>query len=418
MQNNHYLETRRHSRTPLASAVVLALLAATSLSANAAPPRVVDPVAETLNRLKQTAANRTADGYTLSSIKLKGDINTTGLQFVLPSVVPDVPKVLMQNRISNCNDREVTGRADVSEAFESSETFSKSMTIGTTTTLEVSYQSPVGLGGSASQSLELSGTMGEEKTQSKTVTWNTGLDVPVGPKKAIVWQFVVSSKDLKNIPWNTNAIVSGPVELNYTKAPGEVTVCLHEHANYQGKKKCFTTSQAMDIRRFKDQNWENGKGSINDEVTAVEIRGNAKVTLYQDTDFKGWSMELTASSGNVGKGKNDKFSAMKIEPQGAAKTVNGNLDTLLSEAQRRIALSGVYSGVNGVMGDFRAAAPVDLTDSDCRLASTGGATAAASTAQTRTVRAPGSAGLAVAPIQGRILKAGIAPTSQAVTKGK
>jgi hypothetical protein len=405
----------------LATALALALGAAASSNAFAAPT-VVDPVAETLKRLKMTPANRTADGYILTGVRLKSEISTTGLQFTMPSVVPEIPKVLMQNRIANCNTLDVTGRADVSEAIENSETFSKSMTIGSTTTLEVSYQSPVGLGGSASQSLEISGTKGEEKTQAKTVTWNTGLDVPVPAKHSLLWQFVVASKELRNIPWSTNAVVGGAVDLAYSKEPGQVTVCLHEHSSYKGKKRCFATAQPMDLANFKDLKWESGGGNLNDEVTAVEIRGNAKVTLFQHVNYGGWNVELGASSGNVGKDRNDKFSSMKIAPQGSTKVVAGNLDTLLTEQQRRITLSGVYNGVNGVMGDFRAASPVPLTEADCRPVPAGnnvaaGAQAARATApQAMIAKAPGG-GLAVAPIQGaRILKASVAPTAQTVTK--
>jgi|GEM_PF-1172218 len=406
----------------LTRSIALAIASASAFAVAAAPaPRVVDPVAETLSRLKRSAAN-TNGGFSLTSIKLKGDINSAGLRFTLPNAVPEIPKVLMQGRIANCNNRDITGRADVMESTENSETFSKSMTIGSTTTVEVSYQSPVGLSVSGSQSLELSGTMGEEKTQAKTVGWNVGNDVPVGPRTSVLWQFVVSAREMKNIPWSADVIVGGPVELNYTKPPGAVTVCLHEHAGYAGKKKCYTTSSPLDVGRFKNEGWDNGKGSLNDEVTAVEIRGNAKVTLFEHTDYKGWNMEITSSSGNVGKGKNDKFSAMKIEPQGASKTVSANLETFLSDTQRRIALSGMYNGVNGVMGEFRAGAPVTLSDADCRVVpsnSAGNAQAAARTAPaTNAVRAIGGGLVGVAPIEGKVLRTGITPTTQQVTVSK
>jgi hypothetical protein len=427
MQNHH-----RNSYTiGIASISIMACAVLSTFSANAAP-RIIDPVAETLSRLKTTAAGRTADGYVLSSIKLKGDISTTGLRFVLPSVVPEVPSVLMQGRVTNCNNREITGRADVSESVENSETFSKSETMGGTTTIEVGYQSPIGLSGSASQSFEISGTKTEEKTQTKTRTWNVGNDVPVGSMQSVVWQFVVATKELNNIPWSTTAMVSGPVELNYDKPAGSVKVCLHEHAGYQGKKKCFTTSQALNIAKFKDQKWDGDKKNINDEVTAVEIIGNAKVTLFEHTDYKGWNIELTSSSSNVGKDRNDRFSAMKIEPLPSSKTVNGNLDTLLTEAQRRILLSGTYKGVNGVMGDFRAAAPQTLTAADCNTTETAAASSQSNAAsfgrsaptaiagvRASAVRVQANAGATkIVPIQGRILKAGIAPTSETTVKGK
>lgn len=420
----------KNSSTPkvITRAIALTMIAAAGAgAATMANARVVDPVAETLNRLKQTSARSTADGYNLTSVKILGDITTDGLRFTLPSAVPDIPKVLMQGRVVNCGTRDITGRADVSESMENSESFSKSLTLGSTTTLEVSYESPVGISAGASQSLEISGTETEERTQTKTVSWNVGNDVPVGPRESIMWQFVVSSKEMKNIPWSVNAIVGGPVELGYTKPAGSVKVCLHEHANYGGKKKCFTTTSNLDIARFKDQKWDGDSKNINDEVTAVSIQGNAKVTLYEHTDFKGWNMELTGSNANVGKDRNDKFSAMKIVPIASAKTVRGDLNTLLTDQQRRIALSGTYNGVNGVMGEFRAGAPTVLTDADCRVSGASTATASSASAgatagrstSTNVVRANSNAGASIPLIQGRVLKSGIAPTSQqVVTKPK
>jgi hypothetical protein len=403
---------------PRLTQLALLTLAALAGHAVAATPTVIDPATEVLKRLKQTNV-ATNDGFSLSSVKFLGDLNTTGLRFTLPSVVPDTPKVLMQGRVSNCNDREVTGRADVNEATENSETFSKSYTIGSTTTVQVGYESPVGVSASASQSLEISGTKGEERTSSKTLSWNVGNDVPVGPRQAVVWQFVVSGKELNNIPWSTDVIVGGPVDLGYTKPAGNTTVCLHEHHSYGGKKKCFTTNGEFTVSNFKNVDWEGStKGSINDEVTSVSITGAAKVTLYQHTDFKGWTTELTSSSANVGKDRNDKFSSIKIQAIPQTKSVRANLEALLPDAQRRIALSGTYKGVNGVMGDFRAGAPVALTDADCRVtpaAASAGAPPAAAAMRSSTLSAPRAAtgGLqGVTPLQGaRILRSGVAPTA-------
>jgi len=402
------------------SRVLVASLAA--LGSVAAFAQQVNPAEVVLQRLKQTAARETPDGYKLTAVKLKGDINTDGIKFTLPTVVPEKPLVLLQQRIANCNDREVLGRSTVNKSTENSESFSKSSTLGGETSVSVSYESPIGLGGSASQSFNYSNTTTEEKTYTETVGWDQGIDVPVGPRQALTVQFVVAEQKLDNIPWSTNAIVGGPAEMTYTKAPGTVTVCAHEHTSYGGKKKCWTTSSRKAIRRFKDEKWDSGKGNLNDEVTAISITGDAKVTVYEHTDYKGWSQEYTSSVHNVGKSRNDRISAMVIEPQGGTRTVTQNLEKYLNDAQRRIALSGRYKGVNGVQGDFRAGAPVALLDSDCGLVSASakstapsamraaGAAKAPAMVQTAAV-APGTA-----PIQGKILASGIKPAKRTVVK--
>lgn len=174
-----------------------------------------------LQRLKQTAAKETSDGYRLTAVKLKGDINTDGIKFTLPTVVPEKPLMLLQQRIANCNDREVLGRSTVNKSTENSETFSKSTTLGGETSVTVSYESPIGLGASASQSFNYSKTETQEKTYTETVGWDR------------------------------------------------------------------TTSSRKEIRRFKDEKWESGKGNLNDEVTAIGISGNAKVTVYEHHDLGG-----------------------------------------------------------------------------------------------------------------------------------
>jgi hypothetical protein len=411
------------------SRVLVAALAA--LGSASALAQQVNPTEVVLQRLKQSSAKETSDGYKLTAVKLKGDINTDGIKFTLPTVVPEKPLVLLQQRIANCNDREVLGRSTVNKSTENSETFSKSTTLGGETSVTVSYESPIGLGGSASQSFNYSKTETQEKTYTETVGWDQGIDVPVGPKQALTVQFVVAEQKLDNIPWSTNVIVRGPAEMTYTKAPGSVTVCAHEHTSYGGKKKCWTTSSRKEIRRFKDEKWDSGGGNMNDEVTAISINGNAKVTVYEHTDYKGWSQEYTGSVANVGKDKNDKISAMVIEPQGGTKTVTENLEKYLNDAQRRIALTGRYNGVNGVQGDFRAGAPVALKDSDCGLVTASAASTAPGAAPSARTAPAASKAVAkpqaamiqtaavapgTAPIQGKILAAGIKPAKKTVVK--
>lgn len=413
----------KHLVSPRARLLVAATLAAVG-STCALAQSTVNPTAVVLQRLKATSANKTSDGYVLQSIKLKGDINTDGIKFTLPSVVPEKPLVLMQQRVANCNDREVLGRSTVNKTTENSETFSKSTTLGGETTVSVSYESPIGLGGSASQSFNYSSTNTQEKTYTESVGWDQGIDVPVGPKQALTVQFVVSEQKLDGIPWSTNAIVAGAVEMNYKKSPGNVQVCLHQHSGYGGKKKCWNTSGTLNVARFKDVSWDGGGGNINDEVTGVSITGSAKVTLYEHHDFGGWSAEYTGSNSNVGGSRNDKFSSIKIESLGGTKTVTESLEKYLNDQQRRIALSGKYNGVNGVQGDFRAGSPVALTDNDCGLitvkakSTAGGGQQAAVKGQAgaKAVVETTAVNAKTAPIQGKVLVAGVKPSKKQVVK--
>jgi hypothetical protein len=391
-----------------ALSMLFVLVAAASNAQAATPAKSIDPLAETLKRLQASPAGRTADGFTLSSIQLMNELATSGITFTLPSVVPEIPKVLMQGRIANCNDREIQGNANVGEDTTNSESFTKATTLSSTTTLSAGYSSPIGISASLSEAVQISGTNTTQNTHTKTTRWNAGGIVPVGAKQAVTWQFVVASREMNNIPWSTNAIVSGPVTLNYVKPAAAINVCLYEDNLYTGRKKCFVTTAPFQVSQFNFP-WDNGQGNVNDAVSSVSISGNGKVTFYENNNFDGFAVTYSNSVSIVGNAYNDKFSSMKIEPAAPTKTVVSDLSALLSDSQRRIAISGTYDGVNGVMGDFRAGAPVALTPSDCNLAPPSGIQAGATTGQARSAN---GYLLGIAPLQGKILQSGIMPASK------
>lgn len=308
-------------------------------------------------------------GYTAKSIKLMGTVQTNGIKFKLPNVVPQKPLVLQQQNLANCNDQTSTLNASVNKSTENSETFSKTATITSTTTVTVGYESPIGVSGEASQALEISGSKTEEKTHSETVSWEAGVNVPVGPRKAVLIQFVVSEAKL-DVPWWTDVIVSGRVDAFYER-PAKTTVCLYEHINYKGRKKCITASKNWNSSNFKKLKWEGSKKNINDEVSSVKVSGPARVTLYQHKNYKGKSWSYSHTKGWVGKKANDRFSSIKIVPTPGKVTKSVNVEQYLTGADQRIALKGTYKGVNGVQGDFRTSSPIVLTDSDCGLVVTG-----------------------------------------------
>lgn len=382
-----------------------------------------------LQRLKQTPAAK-SDGYNLVGVKLKGDLATDGVVFTMPSAVPVSPKVLMTQRLFNCSSGEVTGKSSVNQSTENSETFSKATQLGGETAVSVSYQSPVGLGGSASQSFNYATTSTQEKTYTETANWDQGVDVSVGPRSAVMVQFVVSGQKLDDIPWATNVIVNGPAELTYEKPSGSATVCVHEDSVYSGKRKCWTTSSTRKVGNLKEEKWDRGGGNLNDEVSAITITGGAKVTVYQHTNFGGWSEEYSGNTPSVGKGRNDRISSLVIEPQGSRKTTTENLQKYVNDQQRRIALSGKYNGVNGVLGDFRTGNTTPLGDAEC--GPVGQAVAQKSAPQTAAGKSANSAiqsankpqtgvqAVVVAPnaspLEGKILASGIKPTTRQVVK--
>ncbi|HNR90042.1 MAG TPA: peptidase inhibitor family I36 protein [Spirochaetota bacterium] len=313
-----------------------------------------------LERLRKTAAATNAAGQKLVGVKFLSTLETTGIKFKLPSAVPEQPFVLMTQTLSNNLASEARLKCGVEESSMDSETIGTSKTLGGETEVSLSYKSPVGLTVAGKQSFNYSTTKNMEKTTSKTRTWRAEGDFPVGPKERIDVQFVVSEKRLDNIPWSTEVIMKGPAELTYNSSGGPVEVCVYQKPNHGGHKKCWTTSTPINLGSFKKEKWDGGKGGMNDSISSIKITGNAKVTVYQKYDFAGWSASFTSSTNEMGKGKNNKVSSMKIEPQNTVTTVQ--IEKFLNTpALQGVALSGTYNGVSGVTGSFLSSDPMPLS---------------------------------------------------------
>jgi len=81
-------------------------------------------------------------------------------------------------------------------------------------------------------------------------------------------------------------------------------VCLYQHSNYGGWKKCF--------------NWDEPdfvKLDINDAVSSLIVRPDWVARLYKHTNYRGPSVDYTGDTSWVGRKVNDRFSSLKIAPQ-------------------------------------------------------------------------------------------------------
>ena len=80
-------------------------------------------------------------------------------------------------------------------------------------------------------------------------------------------------------------------------------VCLYQHWNYKGIKKCWSVGQRQssltDI-------------GFNDMASSVKVFGNAKVEIYEHVGFKGKKLVITSDTPKLGKAWNDKASSLKI----------------------------------------------------------------------------------------------------------
>lgn len=81
-------------------------------------------------------------------------------------------------------------------------------------------------------------------------------------------------------------------------------VCVYEHENYRGGRKCFNE----DVRNF-------GRLGINDSISSLRVHGDVEVILYRDEKFRGRSIVVDHDARWLDDGFNDSVSSMKIVPR-------------------------------------------------------------------------------------------------------
>lgn len=94
-----------------------------------------------------------------------------------------------------------------------------------------------------------------------------------------------------------------------SKVASRAEVCLYELAEYKGWKKCVSTDQPNFVEL-----------DINDSVSSLTVHGNLKIKLYTDVNYQGTERIYTQDVPWVGDAVNNKFSSLKIDKTGIAKS--------------------------------------------------------------------------------------------------
>ncbi len=79
------------------------------------------------------------------------------------------------------------------------------------------------------------------------------------------------------------------------------TVCLYEHSNYKGWKKCYSTNKSNFVSL-----------GINDKVSSIKVSPGTKAELYQHINYRGYKRVYTKNTPWVGNQVNDQYSSLKI----------------------------------------------------------------------------------------------------------
>lgn len=90
----------------------------------------------------------------------------------------------------------------------------------------------------------------------------------------------------------------GLVNAGAANAQNEAQVCFYEDAEFAGASYCaapgFDTPDADDIHI------DGARQSWNKRISSIQIRGSAKVTIWEGKDFTGPSLVLTRSEPDLG----------------------------------------------------------------------------------------------------------------------
>jgi len=66
-------------------------------------------------------------------------------------------------------------------------------------------------------------------------------------------------------------------------------VCVYKDINYQGPEQCYGAGEVRDL------------GAIRKSISSIRVYGRATVTVYEDTDFRGRSLQFTSDVADLGR---------------------------------------------------------------------------------------------------------------------
>src|SRR5678815_3731121 len=95
-------------------------------------------------------------------------------------------------------------------------------------------------------------------------------------------------------------------------------VCVYQDIQYQGREQCYAPGDVANL------------GSLNNAISSIRVYGRARVTAYEDTNFRGRSIDFTSDVNDLGqRGLNgsrswsDHIQSLRVTSDGDYRT-NGN----------------------------------------------------------------------------------------------
>jgi hypothetical protein len=339
-------------------------LAAASLCALLAPAQaqgVFDPSATVMQRIRANPAalRQLGSNVDLTDLVFVDRQRTQNMVFDFKASREAQPGtvVLQDATASNCVADGMRQQVEVSKTTQLQESFSVTNSIGGSTTVEVGFESPIA-SAKVSQSFEYSRANANGSSRGEEQSWKNSVDVPVPFGRRVRVQFQVETREYKDVPWSADMAVQGDADVSFAD---DFEVCVYEHANYQGGKKCWVNKQRYGQVALWAEAYDTGKRigipmGDGGTVSSLRTKGSGTVTFYPNVNFKGWTWAQSNTKdfpnlavGWQGANPNDRFNSMVIQPEATKRRVP--IAALLPQvADRSFKLTGFYRGVTGVEG--------------------------------------------------------------------
>lgn len=347
-------------------------------------------------------------GTTLTGLRFGGKLTTIGISYSLPgNGLPDVPTVGDQQTVENCGFDDVESQVQLGAQVTNSATWSKedSMTKSFENSVEVSvsYSSPFGVSASVKDTFTYSesrtSTTGQSQTKEKTQTYNLTKTVVTKPGTMTKAQLIYSEKDARGVAYSGRFSCAGKTTVTFTHrnlSPKDEVImglagkCMDVSGNSpfdgarvilyrchgEANQKWTYNATTREIRGFLNKcldvfggNSANGthlimyhcNGGANQKWTfsaAGEIRGlaNKCVDVPRSNSDDGNWLILYGCTNNP----NQKWAT-----KGVSETGSIDIERYLSQADRTLAVHGVFDGVYTSNSSSFRVGDVQLSDSYC-----------------------------------------------------
>lgn len=322
-------------------------------------------------------------GTTASVTKIKSPLH--GVTNYEKTEYPIKPLLVVDGNATNCLDNKATETLSLAKTTEISSTWFVDKTLSVGAEATVSGQVPFGAEVDVTVTTDFSVTKGSSKTETKKLEWKESQEIDIDPNTRVLTRFIVEGKDETDIPFWVDFNVKKQVEMKFTTPDGKIK--FYSKNNGHGDR----LGRYSDNKK-KDMNLKNGYMK-NDEIRSVKLHGvNAGTIIkvydnpdaHHDDDWteitvKKWKEDITIRTFEKSyendyikvkfhhdNGLDGKISHVKIKPGDKHITITINIEDYLSEEDRKIRITGVWTGCASISGNWFFSKDPDFKQSDCQ----------------------------------------------------